>query len=182
MKNEFYDNLFDQKYKLLLKFNRKFGTTSIPSRPGKKWLSKLNEKQINQIKTVGRFVETLRRQYHKGELLEYKIDMLNLINFEWISKSKKENYLQWTKKMDRLEKFKKTYGHCNVPENWEKDTELASFVASSRVCYRKRKLRNFKIIALEDIGFDWSPGKETKKRNKNGRFIKALKSPVIDGV
>lgn len=171
-----YDKLFHEKYRLLIKFKRKFGTTNIPSRPGKKWLYSLNDDQISNLRVIGRFVETLRCQYKKGVLSSYKVDMLNHINFEWIPKSEKEKYLDWKEKVDRLEGFKKLYGHCNVPENWHGDLELAAFVASSRQCYKRGKIGDVKRKVLEQLGFDWAPGQSTKVRSKNGRFVNSLKT------
>ncbi len=176
-----YDKEFRLKYRLLLIFNRKFGTTNIPSRPGKVWMQGLTERQIKNLQVTGRFVETLRAQYRKQQLAQYKVDMLDHIGFEWVPKSKKEKYLDWKGKMSRLMKFKERYGHCNVPENWENDGELAAFVVSSRMCYSRRKLSDFKILALEELNFDWAPGMSGKKRDRQGRFINSLKQkPKID--
>lgn len=169
-----YDDLFHNNFRLLLRFRHKLGTLNIPSRPGKKWFVNLNEKQSKDLRTIGRFIETLRRQYRKGELAVYKIDMLKHIGFEWETDTKKNHDKKWLKKFHRLVEFKEKYGHCNVPENWAKDEELAAYVTSTRQCYKRGKISGIKIKLLEKFGFEWYPDFSQRKRDAKGRYITEL--------
>jgi hypothetical protein len=54
----------------------------------------------------------------------------------------------------KLKKFKKRYGHCNVPQKYE-DRWLAQHVAITRVAYNKNRLKQSQIDKLNAIGFIW---------------------------
>ena len=175
-----YHKEFHEKYRLLVQLKREFGHTNIPSKPGKAWLKNLSVTKQEKLKQVGRFVETLRKQYKSKELANYKIDMLNHIGFDWIPPSKQENYLRWKRLLEKLTAFKQTYGHCNVPEGWEKDVELANFVISSRICKKKDKLSNYKIDTLNDLGFEWEVSYMDKKRDEKGKYVSLLDVKYTD--
>jgi hypothetical protein len=52
--------------------------------------------------------------------------------------------------------FRKTHGHCNVPEQWPQNRKLANWVHIQRHRKRKGKLPEVKVRRLERIGFLWA--------------------------
>ena len=59
------------------------------------------------------------------------------------------------KTTDILNAFKILFGHCNVPQNWNKNIELSKWVISQRYAYKKMTLQIDKQEKLENIGFDF---------------------------
>ena len=169
-----YDKEFSEKYRMLTYFKRKYGHTNIPSKPTKKWLNPLSELHQQNLKTVGRFVETLRTQKKNKALAQYKIDMLNHIDFVWQSPNIFKKIRHDNQMLEELKEFKQTYGHCKVPEEWSENIKLAKFVVSSRNSFRKRKISQKKIFELKRLDFDFNPGQNHYKRDKKGMFCKTI--------
>jgi Helicase associated domain len=64
----------------------------------------------------------------------------------------------------RLVKYKQEHGDCRVPRDWKgKKPYLGRWVGKQREMYRKRLLREDRLIQLEEIEFTW------KLRNRVGR-------------
>jgi hypothetical protein len=60
-----------------------------------------------------------------------------------------------------LVEFKKTHGHCNVPQKSRghislEQKRLGKWVNSQRTHYKRGKLRNDRKQQLEAIGFVWN--------------------------
>jgi hypothetical protein len=54
-----------------------------------------------------------------------------------------------------LVKFKKTYGHCNVPKSWPENPRLGYWVGTQRYRYKQGSLSEYQIQMLQEIGFTW---------------------------
>jgi hypothetical protein len=73
----------------------------------------------------------------------------------------------WSEKFNELVQFHKQFGHCLVPNNWEKNVRLAQWVKRQRHQYKVREegknspLSDDKIRTLEAIGFSWSVQEDT---------------------
>jgi hypothetical protein len=71
------------------------------------------------------------------------------------------NQRKWTNYFFKLLNYKKEYGHCNVPNYWEKDTDLSKWVIRQRYHRRlfidgKHALTTFERISiLEGAGLAW---------------------------
>jgi len=69
---------------------------------------------------------------------------------------------QWYVMLERLMKFKTTFGHCLVPNRYESDKALGQWVSRQRRHYRLLKegkasnMTTHRISLLEEIGFVWS--------------------------
>lgn len=73
---------------------------------------------------------------------------LERIGFDW---NPHESF--WEEHFEKLKKFKKKYGHCNVPARWEKDKRLAHWVHEQRQRMRKKRIAPEKRKLLESLGF-----------------------------
>ena len=174
---EYYNRRFYENYDLLLEFFELFGHLQVPSRPGKRLLSLLPESRHKEFKQLGRWVETCRRQHRRGELLHFKIVLLDSIGFKWSDQLEKERETIWNNYITRLKAFKDKYGHCSVPENWEKDKELAMWVFVVRSVHSKGKLSNLHFEQLNALGFRWVHEILPRDRDELGRYI-----PIIKGL
>jgi hypothetical protein len=65
---------------------------------------------------------------------------------------------KWWKRFGELEDYKKEHGDCNVPQSYDKNRQLGSWVSRQRESYRAERLRSERIEALESIRFEWSIG------------------------
>lgn len=61
----------------------------------------------------------------------------------------------WRLLLSRLREFKKTYGHCNVPQKYPQDQKLAYWVHNQRSFWRRNRLRQDRIDILTILGFVW---------------------------
>ena len=63
--------------------------------------------------------------------------------------------LLWIKRFNELEKFKLSYGHCNVPYAFS-NKHLAYWVGVQRGNYKKNTLNQERANKLERLGFKWN--------------------------
>lgn len=70
------------------------------------------------------------------------------------SPAKKDDTLVWQSNLQNLKKFKKEHNHCNVPENFEKDPQLARWVKNVRT--HRSKLPQWVDKALLKLKFDFN--------------------------
>ena len=101
---------------------------------------------------------TTQRQAYKGKngrkITEEQINLLREIGFSW---SRGED--KWNERFDQLEEYTKENGHCNVPDKYPANQQLANWVMSQRQAKKKqnkRKLSDEKIKLLDEIGFEWT--------------------------
>jgi len=69
-------------------------------------------------------------------------------------KDKKEDSSVWQTNLQNLRKFKKEHNHCNVPEDYERDRQLARWVKNVRT--HRNKLPDFVEKALLKLKFDFN--------------------------
>lgn len=75
---------------------------------------------------------------------------LNKISFIWdINESK------WEEMFTKLQKFKAAFGHCEVPDKWQKNPKLGIWVTAQRGFQKKGLLRADRFRRLDEIGFVW---------------------------
>jgi len=62
----------------------------------------------------------------------------------------------------RLQDFKFDFGHCNVPQGYSQDPELATWVKNQRQAYRyvvekktTKRISSERIGRLNQLGFEW---------------------------
>jgi hypothetical protein len=66
------------------------------------------------------------------------------------------NDRQWMERYERLLAFQQEQGHCNVPNMYPPDPQLAKWVKKQRYNENAGKLRRDRKQRLETIGFAWS--------------------------
>jgi hypothetical protein len=62
---------------------------------------------------------------------------------------------QWKMKYEQLVKFKRTNGHCMVPNKYKEDTSLGAWVCTQRKYHKNNKLRLDRKRLLDESGFAW---------------------------
>jgi hypothetical protein len=77
------------------------------------------------------------------------------MGFEWKLISYVPSKLSWEENFEALKEYKKNYGDCNVPRHRAENKQLAQWVSTQRLNYRRGNLAEDRIKRLEDIGFLW---------------------------
>jgi hypothetical protein len=124
---------WEEMYEGLVEFKRQHGHTLVP----REWKAP---------RGLGGWVTRQRSEYQRGLLAAERIRRLNKIRFNW-----NPGDPRWPQIYARLEAFRKTHGHCNVPSG----TALGQWVYKQRKFRRLRKLDGEQIQRLDAIGFDW---------------------------
>jgi hypothetical protein len=106
---------------------------------------------------------------------EERIDKLNSIGFHWvIGRGKKCR--NWDASFQEIMKYKETYGHCNVPSQYTEDRALAMWAKMQRETFadygedsssRKTSVKDKRYQKLQDTGFHFYSGKDTKKEESS---------------
>ena len=126
-------------YSALVKFKEREGHCLVPS--------KHNESDYR----LGQWVDIQRQ--NKSELPKDRLDRLNEIGFIWNSRSD-----QWEIGFSALIIYKKSEGHCLVPQGYIEDGfRLGEWVSRQR--QRKTKASEDRIRRLDEIGFIWAASK-----------------------
>jgi hypothetical protein len=85
-----------------------------------------------------------------------RIQELESLGFEWDSLS-----TAWEDRLSELADYRKIDGHCNVPQKYSENTQLASWVGAQRTQYKLQQegktssITLSRIRALESLGFKW---------------------------
>jgi hypothetical protein len=67
----------------------------------------------------------------------------------------------WEDRLSELSNYRKTRGHCNVPQNYSENTKLSNWVGHQRCQYRWKlegktsSMTLSRIQQLESLGFEW---------------------------
>ena len=133
-KKEWLDHLEDLK-----KFKNKFEHCIVPQ-------------NHPENPTLAQWVGKQRQSYKNKTLKKEYVHILNQMNFIWdpINASWEEKYLQ-------LCEFKKTNGHCYIPQCYPQHPSLLGWINKQREYYKKKSLNANRLIKLESIGFIWDP-------------------------
>ena len=131
------DAAWEDKFVSLKTFKKTYGHCNVPN-------GYFEDTQL------GTWVERQRRLKKKGKLNENRIQQLEQIGFIW-----NPSNLAWEKMFTALLTYKQKYGHCNVPQKWVENPQLATWVGEQRSCKKQGTLSQARIQRLSEIGFVW---------------------------
>lgn len=100
---------FAQRLQALLKYKEVHGNINVPWR-------------YDGDGNLGEWVKNVRRGVKKLSLDERK--QLNALGFSWETKRNKFDR-EWKERLERLKAYKRRFGDCYVPWQWEEDKQLA---------------------------------------------------------
>ena len=123
----------------------------------------------DETEKLNRWLLTQRRAKRHGRMLVSRIQTLDEIGFVWQvnacrsgvpSATPEHNETSiartWDEMLLELVDFFKLHGHCNVPNIWNPQPELACWVAQQRRAKKQNQLTPEQAIRMEEIGFAWS--------------------------
>lgn len=131
---------WEERYGELKAFRDHFGHCDVPTR----W---------SENRRLGIWVVGQRQAKKLQQLSEERIEKLSGIGFTW-----SPSEISWDNSFARLVEFRNEHGHCNVPQFWKDDRELARWVAAQRTAKRRGLISEERARALQSIGFSWNTG------------------------
>jgi hypothetical protein len=112
---------------------------------------------------LGEWVSKQRSQYwlhlagKTSPMTTFRIKDLESLGFEW----DRSNGATWEELLSELTNYRKTHGHCSVPQNNSENSQLSNWVKSQRNQYRlhlegkKSSMTLSHIQELESLDFEW---------------------------
>jgi hypothetical protein len=129
------------------------------------------EKYHISLKQQPDLARWFNRQIHSKEKLSaWKKEKLNAINFPW-RVGKRYRMELWERMYDQLRAYKKQHGHCDVPQKYNKNQPLASWVSGQRI----KKLSPEQKEKLNTLGFSWAGETAEKRWSESLQELLALK-------
>jgi len=122
-----------------------------------------------ETKKLNKWMLYQRQAKKRGVLSEARIKALNEIGFVWQRNARRTGARAprspavevpitrtWEEMFSELVVFFKLHGHCNVPDDWTAQPELAGWVAMQRRAKKQSRLTPEQVSRMEEIGFAWS--------------------------
>ncbi|RLD09310.1 MAG: hypothetical protein DRI44_08795 [Chlamydiae bacterium] len=131
-------------YMRLAVYNKKFGHCLVPY----KYLA---DPQLGKWVQAQRAMIEDKHVADNPELCN-RIKKLNKLGFSW---KLGETGRKWEKMFDKLKAFALLFGHCNVPNKWEPNLQLANWVNEQRKLAKQNRLEKTRKERLEELNIDW---------------------------
>lgn len=129
---------WDDMFRALEAYKKEYGDCHVPA----------NWKKNPQL---GRWVAMQRYRHKIGELQKYYVTRLDQVGFVWAPADK-----VWCEMYERLQKYKRKHGDCDVPSSYPADPNLANWVANQRHRKKMGSLSTDRVQKLNSVGFIWS--------------------------
>lgn len=144
---------WDEQFKALVAFYKENGHCKVPAR-------------YSSNPKLGRWVMTQRRQFtlmvqgYSSALTIERIQRLESIGFTWSVRPEPKS--SWNIKFEELKAYKELFGNCMVPQRYQANPSLGTWVHTQRRQYKlmkegkKSSMTQEKAEALDSIGFYWT--------------------------
>lgn len=125
----------------------------------------MSEEQEKELRTLSWWTCRQRKSKRRGELEQYKILLLNRLNFNWDPHAG-PGPEKWLRNFNLLKDFKAKNGHVKVPVKFA-ENKLGSWLKTQVTQYRNAKegrqpgLSQDRIRLLEEIGVTWGEKRVT---------------------
>ena len=128
---------------------------------------------------LAHWVINQRRLIRLGKLSSDRVARLEELGIRWRSGEERlrERDRSWNRMCDALQAYLRERGHCDVPEGWPANPELARWTARQRHLLRAGALRPDRLRRFEERGIDWSleRGRSRSRDRAWDRMFAALK-------
>jgi len=125
-----------------------------------------------QNPSLGIWVNRMRTEFKKWEngkhslMTSERIAALNNFGFDWVVGRGLglDNDTKWKLRLEELQEFHQTCGHCRVPSRYPLNPSLGKWVNRMRAQFKHQKERQQsrliveRIAELNNLGFDWVVG------------------------
>jgi hypothetical protein len=161
-----YDKLWHQHCEKLIEFKRKSGHCMVPCAYG-------------QDKSLGLWVSKQRNHHINNKLGIDRKERLDEIGFAW-KDGRAYNDKLWHQQCEKLVEFKRTNGHCVVPNKYEQDKSLGIWVRMQRSIQNNNKMRSDRKELLDEIGFAWKDDGTHTTYKTNDKFWHQQYEKLVD--
>jgi len=101
---------------------------------------------------LGIWVGVQRAREKRGALSLDRKARLTALGFVWAPIDD-----AWEKMFAELKRYRDEHGHCNVPQKWPENPQLAKWVSHRRGFKKTGKLSSAHKQRLDELEFDWGP-------------------------
>jgi hypothetical protein len=137
------DKRWNRKYEKLVEFKRTNGHCIVPQK-------------YDRDKSLGVWVRSQRDFHTNNKLRSDRKELLDKIGFVWKVEGRYHNNNKiWHHQYEKLVEFKRTNGHCIVPQKYEQDKSLGIWVSTQRIFHTNNKIRQDRKELLDEVGFAW---------------------------
>jgi hypothetical protein len=136
----YWDKKWERMLGKLVRFHQRFGHCRVPVF----WYG---------TRTLSQWVKRQRQLKQQGVLSQDRWRRLKALGLDW--KTGSSLHPRWERSFQTLREFRRRFGHCNVPAEWEENSNLGGWVAKMRGLHRAGRLSNDKVRLLNEIGFVW---------------------------
>jgi len=118
-----------------------------------------------------------KKQFNDKALADDHYQQLSELGFDWVIVEEDTSCL-WEVRFQQLAAFKAQFGHCRVPQKWEKNKSLGFWVSTQRKNYREMKkgrqvdmtlLERF--ARLESMGFEYLVRVEREGKSRDDLWM-----------
>ena len=168
-------SLWNDHYKQLLKFFEREGHSNFKRTITPSDAKGMSAAEAKEMYNLSWWTCRQRKFKRRGELEEFKVLLLNRVNFNWDPHSG-PGPERWLRNYGLLKEFKQKHGHVRVPI--DADDKLGSWLKTQMTQYRNTQegklpaLTAERIQLLEVIGVDW--GKRRWTTSWDERYLNLL--------
>ena len=141
--------LWEEMFAGLVQYKKQHGDCRVPTK------RKQDRQLARKDRQLASWVCNQRTLKNKKQnaLSPERIRRLDEIGFEWVLKA-----AAWEEMFKRLVQYKKQHKDCRVPQKWEKDPQLGTWVSTQRTRKKRGTLSPEQMRRLDEIGFEWEVG------------------------
>lgn len=140
-----FDARWNQRMAELLEYKKRFGDCYVPF----DWAENIQ---------LGYWVSIQRAWRRRGKLTAERIRRLDEIGFAWGAENvhiRRAMEKTWSQHYAELKRFKKRFGHFDVPATWPENPRLPNWLSQQRRDLRSGTLSAEHKARLEEVGFTW---------------------------
>ena len=166
---------WNKHYKQLVQFFEREGHSNFKRTLSSSDVVDMSKSDAMEMHDLSWWTCRQRKFKRRGELEEFKIQLLDRVKFNWDPQSG-PGPEKWLENYGLLKEFKQKHGHVRVPI--DADDKLGSWLKTQMHQYRNTQegklpvLSSERIQLLEDIGVDW--GKRRWTTPWDDRFVALL--------
>lgn len=106
------------------------------------------------------WVDVQRLYYVEGKLNESRRQRLLDAGFEFEPRN-----TSWWQSYSNLKQYWEQHGHTNIPYQYEDDASLGRWVHTQRAAYKRKRLSQDRMDALDELDFSWEIRNRQKTEN-----------------
>jgi len=129
-------NPWESMFQLLVEYKAQHGDTLVPTK-------------YDKNPQLGAWVKSQKIMHSNEKLASNRVLRLESIGFVWSL----PRHVAWESKFQLLLEYKTQHGNTLVPQKYDQNPRLGTWVDTQRTMHSKNKLSSDRVLRLESIGF-----------------------------